>query len=157
MEDIVEDGDVFVENEQGNLEGIRKNLLDDFETAKTVSKMLKEVSKISEREPVKVFLRVRPFTSKELSGGENQGCLEIENMSSVVMHPPKTSFTFKHQTRNAVTAETIHRFTFSRVYGPQTTQKVFFEDTSLSLVKDFIDGQNALMFCYGVTNAGKVL
>lgn len=132
---------------------IKKNLLRDFETATTVI----NTSKVcGEREPVKVYLRVRPLTNKEITAGESQGCLEIVNSSSVLMHPPKTSFTFKHQSRNTISAETVHRFSFSRVFGPDTSQKSFFEDTSFNVVKDFIDGQNCLVFSYGVTNAGKV-
>ena len=107
-------------------------------------------------EPMKVYLRVRPFTDAEMSSGESQACLEIENFTSVLMHPPKDSFTFKHQTRNGSNAETVHRFSFSHVFGPETNQRSFFEDTSLNVVKDFIDGQNCLVFSYGVTNAGKV-
>ncbi|EDO32132.1 predicted protein, partial [Nematostella vectensis] len=43
----------------------------------------------------------------------------------------------------------------SRVFGPETTQKDFFDETSLGLVRDFVDGQNCLVFTYGVTNSGK--
>lgn len=105
-------------------------------------------------EPMKVYLRVRPFTSSEISLGESQACFEIENSSSVIMHPPKDSFTFKHQARGA--GQAVHRFSFSHVFGPDTSQKSFFEDTSLSVVQDFVNGQNCLVFSYGVTNAGKV-
>ena len=70
---------------------------------------------------------------------------------TVALHPPKTSFTFKHQSRNAITAETI-RFTFSRFFGPETSQMNFFQETSLNVVKDFINGQNCLVFSYGITH-----
>lgn len=163
MTELIENEDVFSEygdNPEENFNEIRKNLLEDFETAKTVGKVARGESKLSgicgKREPVKVYLRVRPFTNKEIDAGESQGCLAMESRTSVLMHPPKTSFTFKHQARNPITAETVHRFSFSRVFGPETSQKAFFEDTSLSVVKDFIDGQNCLMFSYGITNSGKV-
>ena len=98
-------------------------------------------------EKVKVFLRVRPSINKrELE--ESKECLEIqEDMRSVVMRP-KTLFT----------AETIdpQRFNFSRVYGPDTSQKDFFEGTSLKVVKDFVHGQNVFILSYGAANAGKV-
>ena len=135
---------------------IRKKLLDDFDTAETVRKVLKGSKTGDSREPIKVYLRVKPLTNQEIEAGESKGCLEIENSRTVALHPPKTSFTFKHQSRNAVTAETIQRFTFSRVFGPETNQRKFFEDTSLDFVKDFINGQNCLVFSYGITNAGKV-
>ena len=136
---------------------IRKKLLDDFDTVETVRKVLKSSKTGDSREPIKVYLRVKPLTGQEIEAGESQDCLEIENSRTVALHPPKTSFTFKHQSRNPVTAETIQRFTFSRVFGPETNQRRFFEETSLDVVKDFINGQNCLVFSYGITNAGKVL
>ncbi|CAB4013651.1 kinesin KIF20B isoform X1, partial [Paramuricea clavata] len=129
------------------------HLMDNSE--KTVRKVLKGSKTGDSREPIKVYLRVKPLTDQEIEAGESKGCLEIENSRTVALHPPKTSFTFKHQSRNAVTAETIQRFTFSRVFGPETNQRKFFEDTSLDFVKDFINGQNCLVFSYGITNAGK--
>ena len=35
------------------------------------------------------------------------------------------------------------------------TQAELFEDTVKSQMSDFLDGKNALIFSYGVTNAGK--
>ena len=40
-------------------------------------------------------------------------------------------------------------FTFFR-------QKEFFDSTSLKTVEDFIGGQNALIFTYGVTSSGMI-
>ena len=135
---------------------IRKKLLDDFDSVETVRKVLKSSKTEASREPIKVYLRVKPLTREEIEAGESKGCLEIENSRTVALHPPKTSFTFKHQSRNPVTAETIQRFSFSRVFGPETNQGKFFEETSLDVVRDFINGQNCLVFSYGITNAGKV-
>lgn len=144
------------ENEDDTFTEIKRKLLDDFDTAETVRKVLKGASKIGDsREPVKVYLRVKPLTGKEIAAGESQGCLEIENYRTVALHPPKTSFNFKHR-QSRITGETIQRFTFTRVFGPETNQKRFFEDTSLDVVRDFINGQNCLVFSYGITNAGKV-
>lgn len=42
-----------------------------------------------------------------------------------------------------------------QVFGPQSTQAELFEDTVKSQVSEFLDGKNALIFSYGVTNAGK--
>jgi kinesin family member 20 len=46
-------------------------------------------------------------------------------------------------------------YTFSHVFGPTTNQSEFFTQTTLPLVKDLLNGQNALLFAYGVTNSGK--
>ena len=129
---------------------ICKNLLDDFGTPGKRSLP----SSSSDREFMKVHLRIRPFNDEEISSGEDQECIAIETESAVLMHAPKDSFTFKNSTRGV--GYVSHRFSFSNVFGPETTQKTFFDDTTLGMVKDFVDGQNCLLFTYGVTNSGKV-
>lgn len=42
-----------------------------------------------------------------------------------------------------------------QIFGPTCTQAEFFEGTISSQVHDFVHGKNALVFSYGVTNAGK--
>ena len=66
---------------------------------------------------------------------------------------PKDSHTFKSTQYGISKAK--HNFTFSRVFPEQTSQKEFFDGTMLKLVQDFIEGQNCLVFTYGVTNSGK--
>ena len=68
-------------------------------------------------------------------------------------HPPKDSHTYKNATRGVT--KSIAKYTFSHIFKEDTTQKEFFNDTMLGLVKDFIDGQNCLVFSYGVTSSGK--
>lgn len=46
-------------------------------------------------------------------------------------------------------------YTFSHVFPPNTTQSDFFTKTTLPLVRDVLQGQNGLLFTYGVTNSGK--
>ena len=111
---------------------------------------LKEINS----EPMKVYLRVRPFSESELMAGESQESLKLEDDTSIVVQPPKNSATFKNQTRTGMQA--VHRFDFSRVFGPETSQTNLFKGTTLDVVKDFVSGHNCLTFSYGVTNAGKV-
>lgn len=128
---------------------IRKNLFDEFDapTKKTSSDS-------SGREYMKAYLRVRPFSSEELEANENQQCVEKESCTTVLMNAPKESFAFKNSTRAG--GEISHRFSFTNVFDEETTQKSFFDETTLPLVTDFIHGQNCLVFTYGVTNSGKV-
>ncbi len=42
-----------------------------------------------------------------------------------------------------------------QIFGPTCTLAEFFEGTISSQVHDFVLGKNALVFSYGVTNAGK--
>lgn len=46
-------------------------------------------------------------------------------------------------------------YKFSHVFLPSTLQADFFAKTTLPLVQDLLDGQNGLLFAYGVTNSGK--
>ena len=108
----------------------------------------------SRREPMKVFLRIRPFTGDEIKTAQDQGCLDVVNEKTILLSAPRDSFTFKSSIRGI--AEQTHQFSFSHVYGDSVSQKYFFDDTMLGLVKDFINGQNCLIFTYGVTNSGKV-
>ncbi|KAL9968581.1 hypothetical protein ACROYT_G020690 [Oculina patagonica] len=127
---------------------IRKNLFDEFDApAKKTS------SESSGREYMKAYLRVRPFSNEEIEANENQQCVEKESRTSVLMNAPKESFAFKNSTRAG--GEISHRFSFTNVFDEETTQKAFFDETTLPLVTDFIHGQNCLVFTYGVTNSGK--
>ncbi|CAJ0968882.1 unnamed protein product [Ranitomeya imitator] len=103
--------------------------------------------------PLKVFLRVRPFSKAELSNHESQDCVSIENTEVVSLHAPKDSSTMKNCERGI--GQAVHKFTFTRIFGEDTTQADFFEGTMKDLVVSFANGQNGLVFTYGVTNAGK--
>ena len=46
-------------------------------------------------------------------------------------------------------------YSFSHVFPSATLQSDFFTKTTLPLVQDLLQGQNALLFTYGVTNSGK--
>jgi kinesin family protein 20 len=46
-------------------------------------------------------------------------------------------------------------YTFSHIFPTQTSQSEFFTKTTLPLVRDVLQGQNGLLFAYGVTNSGK--
>ena len=44
---------------------------------------------------------------------------------------------------------------FTKVFNERTSQKRFFLETTLPLVKGVLNGTNGLVFAYGVTNSGK--
>ncbi|NWW55019.1 KI20B protein, partial [Pedionomus torquatus] len=99
---------------------------------------------------IQVCLRIRPFTVLEREN-ELQGCVLLEDSRSIILKPPKTSLSRLSEKA----AGQMQKFTFSRVFGPETTQEEFFEGTMKQPVQDFLDGFNRLIFTYGVTNAGK--
>ncbi|XP_025936256.1 kinesin-like protein KIF20A [Apteryx rowi] len=104
-------------------------------------------------QPLKVFLRVRPFSVAELENHESQGCVTIEDSQTVTLHAPKESSAVKNSERGI--GHSLHRFTFSQVFGPETTQSEFFEGSMREIVRAYVNGVNGLVFTYGVTNAGK--
>ena len=79
--------------------------------------------------------------------------MEIITDNILKARAPKDSNTYKNSQHG--TAKQTHKFTFSKIFKEDTTQKMFFDQTVLGVVKDFIDGQNCLVFTYGVTNSGK--
>lgn len=46
-------------------------------------------------------------------------------------------------------------YTFTHIFPPETTQSNFFKEAALPLVQDLLNGENGLIFAYGVTNSGK--
>ncbi|XP_051936737.1 LOW QUALITY PROTEIN: kinesin-like protein KIF20B [Hippocampus zosterae] len=110
-----------------------------------------------DREHVKVYLRVRPFTATEAQNGESQDCVSVEPPDTVLLRPPSAPPTARLSSDkwDKSFLHTGQRFRFSQVYGPDATQRELFQGTVKDLVQDVLHGGNSLLFTYGVTNAGK--
>ncbi|NXY67046.1 KI20B protein, partial [Glareola pratincola] len=128
-----------------NVEDIKANLSADFSSVSSSSDTSRPKGHIQ------VCLRVRPFTPLEREN-ELQGCVSLEDSTSIILKAPKTSLS---RLSEKTAGQMMQKFTFSRVFGPETTQEEFFEGTMKEPVQDFLDGYNRLIFTYGVTNAGK--
>ena len=87
------------------------------------------------------------------STGEDQGCVEIADGHDLLLTAPKSSQNYKNFLHG--TSKASHKYTFSKIIDPEVKQKEFFEETTLQTVQDFVNGQNCLVFTYGVTNSGK--
>ncbi|NXR51085.1 KI20A protein, partial [Hippolais icterina] len=82
-----------------------------------------------------------------------KGCVTIEDAQTVILNAPKESYAMKNSERGI--GHAVHSFTFSQVFGPETTQSEFFEGSMKDIVRAYVNGVNGLVFTYGVTNAGK--
>ncbi|XP_045895747.1 kinesin-like protein KIF20A isoform X2 [Micropterus dolomieu] len=104
-------------------------------------------------ERVKVFLRIRPLIKTERDMGEEQGCVAIQDEETLLLKAPKESQNMRTAERGIT--QSMHKFTFSKIFGPETTQQQFYECTMKTMVKDVLQGENRLLYTYGVTNSGK--
>lgn len=98
----------------------------------------------SQRDPVGVYLRVRPLTAED-----QECCIEVISSTTVQLHTPEG---FKVN-RNGEYKET--QYSFKKVFGVSVSQMELFEHVAKPLVVDLIHGKNGLLFTYGVTGSGK--
>ena len=82
-----------------------------------------------------------------------QQCFKIENDHMLATCAPKDSHAYKNFSHGV--GKTSHKFTFSKIFPQDTTQKELFDSAMLGLVQNFIKGQNCLVFTYGITSSGK--
>jgi len=107
-------------------------------------------------EPIQAYLRIRPDTQ----GIQTDPYLKAVSETEAVLQPP-TDVAARRYARSRHAAQAPTKYTFSRVFAPVPTespmeaQQSFFQHTTLSLVKDLLEGKNSLVFTYGVTNSGK--
>ncbi|XP_056295737.1 kinesin-like protein KIF20A [Pseudoliparis swirei] len=106
-----------------------------------------------DEERVKVFLRIRPLTETERQRGEEQGCVAVQDEEALLLKAPKESQNMRTAERGIT--QSMHKFSFSKIFGPETTQQEFYECTMKTMVKDVLQGENRLLYTYGVTNSGK--
>ncbi|XP_033005127.1 kinesin-like protein KIF20B [Lacerta agilis] len=127
---------------------IRKNLYSDLSSISDISQR----ESLESRERIHVCLRIRPLMQSEKEG-DSQNCISVLDASSVILKAPMSSKVFRLSEKNL--QQLVQKFTFSQVFGPETTQEELFEGTVKQPVQDFLKGHNRLVFTYGVTNAGK--
>ncbi|XP_037997476.1 kinesin-like protein KIF20B isoform X2 [Motacilla alba alba] len=133
-----------------SVEDIKTNLSSEFSLVSSGSDTSQR-SSLESKGHIQVCLRIRPFTSLERENG-SQDCVSLEDSTNIVLKPPQH---YLSRLSEKTSGPVLQKFTFSQVFGPETTQEEFFEGTMKQPVQDFLDGYNRLVFTYGVTNAGK--
>uniref|UniRef100_A0A8D2J3Q2 Kinesin motor domain-containing protein n=1 Tax=Varanus komodoensis TaxID=61221 RepID=A0A8D2J3Q2_VARKO len=107
---------------------------------------------LESKERIHVCLRIRPYMQSEKESN-SEDCVSVLDPTSIILKAPKNSKAFRLSKKNL--AQLVQKFTFSQVFGPETTQEELFEGTVRQPVLDFLKGYSRLVFTYGVTNAGK--
>ncbi|GFT81730.1 kinesin-like protein KIF20A [Nephila pilipes] len=102
-------------------------------------------------ENMKVYARVRPMLQKEEDEGYRE-CIAAIDEEVVRAIVPITSTKFKNSAQNC---QDVYDFKYTQAFGPEIGQFVFFEQTIMDIMQGFIEGQNCLIFNYGITNSGK--
>lgn len=77
---------------------------------------------------------------------------KLHSDTGISLVPPKTSIYAGKQSVQAI-SNTIYQFSF--IFQPEITQKDFFKATIYPCMEKFLNGDNLLIFSYGVTNSGK--
>ena len=115
-----------------------------------------------------MFLRVKPQTEEEKQIWETsktrkrasmeeeedpESMVKIESGHQVAVTAPRESNTYKNSMNGA--GKLVHRYTFTRIFPPQTEQQELFTSMVLPRVQAFLEGQNQLLFTYGASSSGK--
>ncbi|KAF7247547.1 Kinesin-like protein KIF20B [Varanus komodoensis] len=127
---------------------IKKDLSADFSAISDLSQR----ESLESKERIHVCLRIRPYMQSEKESN-SEDCVSVLDPTSIILKAPKNSKAFRLSKKNL--AQLVQKFTFSQVFGPETTQEELFEGTVRQPVLDFLKGYSRLVFTYGVTNAGK--
>uniref|UniRef100_S4RA02 Kinesin family member 20A n=1 Tax=Petromyzon marinus TaxID=7757 RepID=S4RA02_PETMA len=107
---------------------------------------------VDTREHLRVYARIKRVSGNSSEAMEEQSCVVVEGDGNLLLHVPSKNLSLKQGDR---IEQTIQRFTFTQVYGPEVSQKEVFDNTVRPLVQEFLLGNNCLVFTYGVTNSGK--
>ncbi|KAL2769582.1 kinesin-like protein KIF20B isoform 2 [Daubentonia madagascariensis] len=130
-----------------NFDGIKLDLSHEFSLVAPNT----EANSLESKDYLQVCLRIRPFTQSEKEH-ESESCVHILDSQTVLLKDPQSILGRLSEKSSGQMAQ---KFSFSKVFGPGTTQKEFFQGCIMQPIKDLLKGQSRLIFTYGLTNSGK--
>jgi len=93
-------------------------------------------------ETVRVVVRSRPFSKKEVADGRKQ---------IVAVDGPSQTVSLTNP--GAEGGKDVKGFTFDAVYGDDSTQRAVYDETAYPLVESVLKGYNGTIFAYGCVRA----
>ncbi|KAI8096189.1 P-loop containing nucleoside triphosphate hydrolase protein [Halteromyces radiatus] len=125
------------------------NQLLNQQTLDSLTSSISSIGKPSspDKNPIKAYLRIRPLSSA--TQNQHFSYLKVLNDQHVSLIPPEDSNAYRKR------QGACDQYQFTKVFVDNASQQQVFEETTLPLVQSFINGNNALIFAYGVTNSGK--
>jgi kinesin family member 20 len=128
---------------------------DDIDNTKEIDNIKKnlcmeeEFRSINHSEQIHIFLKLKPLSESEQSRQtNNKNCLIAKSDTEVVVNAPNKTVYANLQNKKTV-------YQFSYVFQPDISQLDFFTATIQPCFKNFFNGDNLLIFSYGITNSGK--
>ena len=113
-----------------------------------------EFRSLNHSEPIHIFLKIKPLSVSELLKQSNELLYKIQTETSISLRPPRTSVYTQNKQALQALSKTV--FQFSYIFQATITQEAFFMGTIYPCFENFFNGDNLLIFNYGVTNSGKV-
>nr|CAD7572321.1 unnamed protein product [Timema californicum] len=115
-------------------------------TKKNLLPIFDDILEDPKEDVVKVYLRIRPVDSIK------RPSIIGWDAHQLTMEAPDDSATYKNEQHHK---KYQHKFVFTKIFAPDADQRNIFEECVLEPIKNFIRGEDGLLFTYGTTNAGK--
>ncbi|CAI2386785.1 unnamed protein product [Moneuplotes crassus] len=105
------------------------------------SKELRKMGIKKKSESVRVVIRCRPLSKKEVAEGREK-VVNMDYANGEILVQKSVD-------------EVPKRFTFDCVYDENTLQKDIFDETAFPIIENILEGYNGTIFAYGQTGTGK--
>ncbi|CAK9819144.1 Kinesin-like protein KIF20A [Anthophora plagiata] len=135
----------------------KKNLISvyEIEECATIEENSSLNSELQDLQTVKVYLRMKPFPKKLKLTEEQQNAYQVVNLTTLYTKLPILDNNTSYLKRSNSSDIVCRKFTFTKTFGPETTQLELFEQAVKQQMIEFLAGQNSSIMTYGTTNSGK--
>ena len=118
---------------------------EDLQGHKVPVKKLSQMFDSCAKEPtgMRVYLRVRGISEKL------ESTISVESMTTIVTSAPESSKRAQYSKKEE------RHYSFCHVFAPTSQQADVFEISVAPLLDKVVQGESAVLFAYGMTNAGK--